>query len=174
MRKREKGFSLLELLIVVAIILIIAAIAIPKLSSSKMLANETSAIYSLKAMLTAATEYSSTYGNGYPATLGALGGPSGSVTATCDAAQLVDSVLSNNGVGNTSTKSGFQFTYTPGTPIATPPPGCTNAGVNSFSIVAVPVQLGSTGQRSFYIDISGTIHFTTDGSAPTASSPALQ
>ena len=66
MSKKQKGFSLIELLIVVAIILIIAAIAIPNLLRSRMAANEASAVGSIRTMNTAAITYSSTYGNGFP------------------------------------------------------------------------------------------------------------
>ena len=72
MRRRQKGFSLIELLIVVAIILIIAAIAIPNLLRSKMAANEASAVGSLRTINTACIEYSTTYG-GYPSALTNLG-----------------------------------------------------------------------------------------------------
>ena len=68
MRNKEKGFSLIELLIVVAIILIIAAIAIPNLLRSKMAANEASAVGSLRTLNTASVSYSTTYG-GYPPAL---------------------------------------------------------------------------------------------------------
>src|SRR5271169_1222464 len=104
-RGKQKGFSLIELLIVVAIILIIAAIAIPNLLRSKMAANEASAVGSLRTLNTSSVEYSISYGN-YPPNLGALGGTG---TASSTAAGLIDSVLS------TGTKSGYTFTYTAGT-----------------------------------------------------------
>jgi prepilin-type N-terminal cleavage/methylation domain-containing protein len=73
MRNKQKGFSLIELLIVVAIILIIAAIAIPNLLRSKMAANEASAVASLRTYNTAIVEYSVTYGTDPSTNLSALG-----------------------------------------------------------------------------------------------------
>src|SRR5580692_5593668 len=99
MKARQKGFSLIELLIVVAIILIIAAIAIPNLLRSRMAANEASAVGSIRTMTTAAITYSSTYGNGFPPSLTAIGTSTGSVS--CTNAELLDSVLTSG------TKSGF-------------------------------------------------------------------
>jgi len=92
LRKKQKGFSLIELLIVVAIILIIAAIAIPNLLRSRMAANEASAVGSIRTMNTAAITYNSTYGNGYPPSLAAVGTTTGS-GVSCTNANLIDSVL---------------------------------------------------------------------------------
>ena len=155
MRKRsEKGFSLIELLIVVAIILIIAAIAIPNLLRSKMAANEASAVGSLRTLNTASVTYSTTYG-GYPGALSKLGPAS---PATSTSADLVDSVLASG------TKSGYSFTWTAGT---------TDSSGNylNYSIAAQPITPGTTGQRYFYTDQSGVIRANASGAATSTSTP---
>jgi type IV pilus assembly protein PilA len=160
MRTRQKGFSLIELLIVVAIILIIAAIAIPNLLRSRMAANEASAVGSIRTINTSAVTYSSTYPSaGYPPTLVSLG-PSGAgaCTATPATACLLDAVLAGG------TKSGYGFTWT-GDGV-TPSMG--------YSILAVPVVVGSSGQRSFFSDQSGVIRYQTTGAAATVADPPLQ
>jgi len=93
--KKQKGFSLIELLIVVAIILIIAAIAIPNLLRSRMAANEASAVGSLRTINTAEVTYQTTYPNvGFAANIGALGGAAPCNVATQAASCLIDDVLS--------------------------------------------------------------------------------
>jgi type IV pilus assembly protein PilA len=157
MKRRDKGFSLIELLIVVTIILIISAIAIPNLMRSKMSANETAAVGALKALTESAVMYSNSYG-GFPHSISNLG-PSGSGPASSSAAaDLIDSTLA------TGVKSGYKFSFTI---LATDPAG----NVVSYAITAVPVTAGSTGQKSFYTDQSGTIRVSSSGTADSSSPP---
>jgi len=146
----EKGFSLIELLIVVAIILIIAAIAIPNLLRSKMAANEASAVGSVRTINTAEITYSATWGVGYATALSNLGGAAG-CTASSTTACLVDPVLS------TGTKSGYTFLAAGGAAVG--------GIVNTYEVNATPVTVGTTGTRSFCSDQSGVIRYKTSGAA---------
>jgi len=152
MNRKQKGFSLIELLIVVAIILIIAAIAIPNLLRSRMAANEASAVGTLRVIVTGAVTYNSTYGNGFPPSLAALGGVN---PATCDASNLVDNLIANA----PNQKSGYAFVYTSTAPNAAPAAGCAKAGGSGFVAAGGPIVAGSTGQRVFCTDESGVIRF---------------
>jgi type IV pilus assembly protein PilA len=166
MRNKQKGFSLIELLIVVAIILIIAAIAIPNLMRSRMAANEASAVAVLRTLNTSEVVYSATYG-GFSANLKNLG-PNGATCTTTyvptpTTACLVDSVIG----ADPSTKSGYTTTYTGGTAIT----GAANGQVANYSIASAPVAIGSTGQRGFFTDQSLVIRGDTSGTATVASAP---
>jgi prepilin-type N-terminal cleavage/methylation domain len=154
MRNKQKGFSLIELLIVVAIILIIAAIAIPNLLRSRMAANEASAVGSLRTINTACVTYSTTYG-GFPNDLTELGPASGGGAASSTAADLIDSVLASG------SKSGYTFTYA-----ADDPDG--NGTNDTYTVTADPITPGVTGQRYFYTDQSGVVR--ANPSAPASSS----
>jgi type IV pilus assembly protein PilA len=158
--KKQKGFSLIELLIVVAIILIIAAIAIPNFLRSKMAGNEASAVSSLRTINTAEVAYFSTYPNqGYSANLASLGGVAPCAVATTAAACLVDNVLSAASVA--PGKTGYVFTYVAGG----------GALVTSYTVSGVPVTPGSSGQRGFYTDQTGVLRYAITGAATVASSP---
>jgi type IV pilus assembly protein PilA len=131
--RKHKGFSLIELLIVVAIILIIAAIAIPNLLRARMAANESSAVASIRTINTAMITYNSTYPTvGFAGTLAVLGGVA-PCTPSSTTACLIDSVLA------AGLKSGYSF-------------GATGAGgppAVTYYAFGTPITLNQTGTRSF-------------------------
>jgi type IV pilus assembly protein PilA len=137
--RKQKGFSLIELLIVVAIILIIASIAIPNLLRARMAANEASAASSIRTVNTAQITYQSTYPTvGYAPTLLALGGPIGAACVSApNSACLIDSVLANNGNPPGSGKSGYLFV------------GASANNGSSYYIQGNPISVGKTGNKSF-------------------------
>ena len=162
MRNQQKGFSLIELLIVVAILLIIAAFAIPNFMRSKISANQASAVGSLRTLNDACVSYSTTYSQ-FPTALTDLGPPDpghghghGSGSApdppSSTSADLIDSVLA------AGIKSGYIFTYTVG------------ASNQSYAITATPITLATTGQNAYFTDQSGVIRVDTSGSTATADS----
>lgn len=162
-----QGFSLVELLIVVAIILIIAAIAIPNFLRSRVAANQASAIGSLRTLNTAEFTYASTYDLGYSATLGYLGPPPSGVPADETQAGIIDAVLSGKATGGagtmTSSKSGYQFTYSPGVTIG--------RKIESYTLNADPLNRGVTGTISYFVDQTGVIRQNATASATSGNSP---
>jgi prepilin-type N-terminal cleavage/methylation domain-containing protein len=157
MKRAQKGFSLIELLIVVAIILIIAAIAIPNLLRARLQANEASAVASIHAINTAEISYSSAYPTvGFAGALANLGdGGTSPCAATSAASCYLDSVLA------AGTKTGYLFTYTPdaGSPALT------------YALNADPTNRGVTGQRSFYSSSSNITRYNTTGVAASTDAP---
>jgi type IV pilus assembly protein PilA len=149
---RKRGFSLIELLIVIAIILIIVTVAVPKLTNARRFAQETAAIKAIQTIHTMQVQYNSQYGR-YASTLTELGPPaSGAANAT--SADLIDSSLAGG------EKSGYKFTMT--------------GNQGGYVISAVPVAYGNTGSRTFYSDQSMAIK-ENDGPEPaTASSKEMK
>jgi prepilin-type N-terminal cleavage/methylation domain-containing protein len=155
--RNQKGFSLIELLIVVAIILIIAAIAIPSFMRSRMRANEANAVASLRVIHTAAVTYDTTYPSlGYPATLLTLGGIS-PCASTSTQACLVDSVLASG------VKDGYNFVWTGDGVIPS----------YAFILTATPQVVGGSGQNMYCTDQTGVIRYDPTGSGCTSASSAL-
>ncbi len=134
------GFTLMELLIVIAIILILMLMAIPTIGVMKKHANELSAINSLRAMTQAEIQYESTYpANGYACSLASLGGDPGSGPPSPTSAQLIGADLASG------YKSGYLFNIT----------NCQKVTINgtdkitAYTITAVPQAVGKTGDRGF-------------------------
>lgn len=155
-RRTSKGFSLIELLIVVFIILIISAIAIPSLFRSKIAANESSAVSSIRQINTAEGTYSSSWGSGYSVDLASLGGTSAACLAGATAANacLLDDLIS---VAPFS-KSGYTFAAA-----GTNQVGGIN---NGYEVNATANTVQTTGVRAFCSDASGVIKFVSPGPAP--------
>lgn len=154
--RAPKGFSLLELLIVVAVILTIAAIAVPNFIRSRMRANESAAVQSLRNITTAEMVYSTTYGIGFSSDLTKLGGTA--VLANPNAAGLIDDVLASG------TRSGYIFTYQV---LSTD----SNGNVLDYGLNADPVNPGVTGERHFYTNQTNLIHLNQTGSAGPSDPP---
>jgi len=144
--RQQKGFSLIELLIVVAIILIIAAIAIPSMLRSKLAANEASAVSSTRTILSAEFSYYQTYGGGtdFAQSLTVLGPGSGNT-------DLIDSALAGG------SKTGYLLSVTASQMSGT--------SFNEFFISTVPQAVGISGNRSFCAVEDGAVRFDSTGTA---------
>jgi type IV pilus assembly protein PilA len=165
--RKQKGFSLIELLIVVAIILIIAAIAIPNLLRARMAANESSAVASIRTVNTAEITYNSTYPTvGFATALSNLGGALGAAcTPATTSACLIDSVLAHNGNPAASGKSGYSFKTGTGTVS-----GSVNVG---YTVVGVPLTINQTGIRAFCAEEDAVVRVDPAGVCSTSEATIL-
>lgn len=150
-RERQRGFSLIELLVVISIILIILTIAVPQMSKMQANARETGAIATIHTIYAAQIQYQSTF-NKFATNLSQLG-PASSAGATegPESAGLISASLAS---GNSS---GYVFTLA-GTP-------------TGYTISAVPKTFGSTGRRTFYADQTGVVRENWGQEPATATSP---
>ena len=143
---RQQGYTLMELLIVMSVILILMAIAIPNYMNMRSQANETSALQSLRAINSAEIQYETDYpANGFSCNLSQLGGDPKAGAPSPQGAQLLSNDLASG------FKSGYTFVIG----------NCTKVTVNnqdvytSFEVTAVPQSVGKTGHRGFCMDQTG-------------------
>lgn len=156
--RQQSGFSLIELLIVVAIILTIAAIAIPNMMRARISANEASAVASVRTITTAETTYSSSYPTvGYTCSLTELGPPPSGTPVSSSYAGILDDVLASG------QKAGYTFALS----------ACSGSPVATYTSTAAPVTIGGTGQRAFCSSTPGVILFSSDGLAATCLSSGI-
>jgi len=161
--RKQKGFSLIELLIVVAIILIIAAIAIPNLMRAKMAANDSSAAAGERTIVTAEIGYAAAFPTiGYPATLLILGGAAGAACVpSVGTACLIDANLANNGTPAGSGKSGYTFAAG----------GIGAAPATTFLTTATPLG-ATTGSKAYCAIEDGVVRTDAPGVIATVASYA--
>jgi len=157
--QRAAGFSLIELMIVVAVIIIIAALALPQLLRARMAANESAAVSALRTITTQELNYNASWSAGYSPTLAAMGPPIPGAPATPSNSDLIDQVLASG------IRGGYQFLYTPLIPSGSSSP-------TGFTVTANPISPGITGEWYFFADQSNTIRQSYNSPA-TAASPSL-
>ena len=153
-RRSQRGFSLIELLIVIAIILVILSIALPQMGKARMHSQEMAAIAEVRTINQAEVQYQSQFGQ-YATALSQLGPPT--TAGAAEGPQNASLIPGNLASGSAS---GYNFTVT--------------QTANGYAVTAVPKNFGSTGRRTFYSDQSGVTHQNWGQDPATATSPELK
>ncbi len=158
--QRQRGFSLIELLIVVAIILIVSAIAVPNIFRAKINANESSAVSSLRTIITAEITYTTTYPEvGFSTNLTTLGGASCAAPSSSTACILDNTLAQATTPANS--KSGYYFTYAPDSALG-------------YTLNGDPAYWNRSGTKHYYTDGSGVIHFNAANQTAAVTDPTIQ
>jgi prepilin-type N-terminal cleavage/methylation domain-containing protein len=158
---RQRGFSLIELLIVVAIILIVSAIAVPNIFRAKINANESSAVSSLRTIVTAEITYSSTYPTvGFSTNLATLGGTNCTASPSSATACILDNTLAQATTPSNS-RSGYYFTYTPDSALG-------------YTLYGDPAYWNRSGTKHYYTDGGGVIHYNAANQTSSVTDPTIQ
>lgn len=158
MKKHRLGFSLIELLVVVAVILTIMALALPNFNRGRMQANESAVVGALRSVTTAIVTYESTYQQGFPNNLSDLGPPPTGTPPSASAADLVDRLVASG------TRSGYTLTY-----VSADTNG--DGRNDSYTVNAAPTNPGVSGQKHFYVDQSNVIRYNQTAPAGPADRP---
>jgi type IV pilus assembly protein PilA len=158
MTKKEKGFSLIELLIVVAIILVVTAVAIPSYARAKRAGNESSAVQTLRGLQGLTATYNSTWGNGFPSE--AVVSQAATTPDSCGEAGMPADLTA---AGTPFTRNGYIISYFPTNQASVAGAGCASAGFIDYVWVAKPAVLGQTGNRAFCVDENNDVHVDISG-----------
>ena len=157
MQKDSKGFSWIELILIIVIIVLCLAILLPSITKSRADLNTMEAVRDLHRITDAETNYSGSYNTGYSSSLSVLG-PAVGGTPAASAAGYIDSDLAGGA------KEGYTYVYSPG-------PREADGKVNTYTITASPTEPGSTGKQYYFMDQTGQIRMNPSSTASASDSP---
>ena len=157
MRKGSQGFSWLEVIIVIVIIVLTAGILVPSLWKSKTQIDETAAVRSIRTIIAAENNYAQAYSTGYSASLSTLGPPPDAMPTSALAGYLDDELAKGS-------KEGYSFVYTPGAQDE-------NGRVQGYTLKVNPVKPGETGKTFYFVDQTGLIRINASHEAGPGDAP---